>query len=505
MMADVARSTIRIQAFVRKELVEIVRQPRLVVTLVLGPFLILLLFGAGLRDEDPPVQAAIVAPEGGRLTALAQRFADTSSRRLNITDISDDEQAALERLRRGQLDIVVVFPDDPTGSVRQGEQAVITLYHNYIDPIETRAVEISTEQAAEAINEQVSRALVVEAQQLASDVQERVGSAQDRVVAFREAAAAGDAAEASAQLELLDADLSAVRSGLGITAGALQRLDRQVGTGSDSRPAALRLFAEATRGAEGLANAPAAAVAPAALDELTADLDRLGVAVAALRALPADVIVSPFAGIARRAAGIDIGLTGFYAPAVVVLLLQHLVVTFIGLSTVREEQLGTTELFRVAPLSTAELLAGKFLAYLLLGGGVSAVLVLLLVTGLGVPMLGSWWLLACSVVAVLSASIAMGFVIALLSGSDSQAVQYAMLALLSSIFFSGFILSSQRFVPALDALAHLLPATYGIAMLRGEMLRGSAAPVYLLGILAGMTVLLLGVAWVLLSRRLRRG
>ncbi|MDQ3343201.1 MAG: hypothetical protein M3524_06470, partial [Actinomycetota bacterium] len=107
-MADLARSAIRIQAFVRKELVEIVRQPRLVVTLVLGPFLILLLFGAGLRDEDPPVQAAIVAPEGGRLTALAQRFADTSSRRLNITDISDDEQGALERLRRGQLDIVVV-------------------------------------------------------------------------------------------------------------------------------------------------------------------------------------------------------------------------------------------------------------------------------------------------------------------------------------------------------------------------------------------------------------
>jgi ABC-2 type transport system permease protein len=292
---------------------------------------------------------------------------------------------------------------------------------------------------------------------------------------------------------------------MGITAGALQRLDRQVGTGVDSRPAALRLLAEATQGAEGLADAPAEAVPTAALDELTADLNRLGVAVAALRALPADVIVSPFTGTARRVAGVAVGLTGFYAPAVVVLLLQHLVVTFIGLSTVREEQLGTTELFRVAPLSTAELLAGKFLAYLLLGGGVSAVLVLLLVTGLGVPMLGSWWLLACSVVAVLSASIAMGFVIALLSGSDSQAVQYAMLALLSSIFFSGFILSSQRFVPALDALAHLLPATYGIAMLRGEMLRGSAAPVYLLGILAGMTVLLLGVAWVLLSRRLRRG
>ena len=40
----VTRILIRISAFLRKEIVEIMRQPMLVLTLVLGPFLILLFF-----------------------------------------------------------------------------------------------------------------------------------------------------------------------------------------------------------------------------------------------------------------------------------------------------------------------------------------------------------------------------------------------------------------------------------------------------------------------------
>jgi len=42
-------SLIRIGAFARKEMTEILRQPRLLLTLILGPFLILLLFGIGYK------------------------------------------------------------------------------------------------------------------------------------------------------------------------------------------------------------------------------------------------------------------------------------------------------------------------------------------------------------------------------------------------------------------------------------------------------------------------
>jgi ABC-2 type transport system permease protein len=234
-------------------------------------------------------------------------------------------------------------------------------------------------------------------------------------------------------------------------------------------------------------------------------LDRAGGLLARFEALDAELLVSPFTGRVQRVSGDAVRLTDFYAPAVLVLLVQHMVVTFIGLSVVREEELGTTELFRVAPVSVGEILLGKTLAYLLLGGVVAAVLVGLLVVGLGVPMLGSWPLLAVGVAAALLAAIGLAFVVALAARSDSQAVQYAMLVLLASIFFSGFILSLDRFVPAVTFLASALPATHAIRLLRGIMLRGSAMPAVLVATLAGFAAVLLAVSWAMLRRRLARG
>ncbi|MGH3112684.1 MAG: hypothetical protein ACRDOP_04365 [Gaiellaceae bacterium] len=66
----------------------------------------------------------------------------------------------------------------------------------------------------------------------------------------------------------------------------------------------------------------------------------------------------------------------------------------------------------------------------------------LLVYALGVPLLGSWALLVTVVAALLFTSIGVGFLIALVSKSDSQAVQYAMIVLLAGIFFSSFLLTS---------------------------------------------------------------
>ena len=45
-------ASIRSSSFLRKEIYEILRQPRLVATLVLGPFLILFLFGIGYRAQQ---------------------------------------------------------------------------------------------------------------------------------------------------------------------------------------------------------------------------------------------------------------------------------------------------------------------------------------------------------------------------------------------------------------------------------------------------------------------
>ena len=51
-MGNFFRSIIRASSFFRKEIFEILRQPRLVATLVLGPFFILFIFGIGYRNQS---------------------------------------------------------------------------------------------------------------------------------------------------------------------------------------------------------------------------------------------------------------------------------------------------------------------------------------------------------------------------------------------------------------------------------------------------------------------
>ena len=55
--------------------------------------------------------------------------------------------------------------------------------------------------------------------------------------------------------------------------------------------------------------------------------------------------------------------TSFYAPGVLVLLLQHIAITLAALSMVRERLLGTIELFRVSPVRPGEIIAGKYIGF----------------------------------------------------------------------------------------------------------------------------------------------
>jgi ABC-2 type transport system permease protein len=52
----------RILAFVGKELVETIRRPGAIVSLVLGPFLIMALFGVGFDGIRRPLETIVVAP-----------------------------------------------------------------------------------------------------------------------------------------------------------------------------------------------------------------------------------------------------------------------------------------------------------------------------------------------------------------------------------------------------------------------------------------------------------
>ena len=60
---------VRLMAFVGKEIIETMRRPGAILSLILGPFLIMAVFGLGYSGFKRPLETVIVAPPTSGLPA----------------------------------------------------------------------------------------------------------------------------------------------------------------------------------------------------------------------------------------------------------------------------------------------------------------------------------------------------------------------------------------------------------------------------------------------------
>jgi ABC-2 type transport system permease protein len=503
-LEGVWQAIIRTFAFITKEIRTIIHQPRLVFTLILGPFLILLLFGVGYRNTTRTLHTLYVVPEGSPIEGFVEQYAQSLGDRITFAGITHDADEADAKLRTRQVDLVVVTPADPMTDWQGDEQSVFTLYHGEIDPIEATYVEIIGQRYAEAINREVLALAVEQSQGQADEWVAGVSRAKEMAGTVRAAMDAGDqlrAQDSAASLrQELDVLTVAVGSGLALVNGLAQT------SGGGDNTAALLAELESLQANAGAmsdsANNNALAEGATQAAEVEASLTQLDGLLTQFQALDARVVVAPFRSESVSITAVDIEPMHFYVPGVIALLLQHLAITLAGLSIIQEKDRGAMELFRAAPVSAFEMLVGKYSSYILLIGGVAAVLTALIVLVLGVPQLGTWGNYVLIVLAVLLASLGVGFHISLSARSDSQAVQYGMLTLLAAIFFSGFFLPLYRLVPAVRALSWLLPATYGTVLLQDQMLRGQPPQALLLGALLVFGGVLFLLAWWRLGRQM---
>jgi ABC-2 type transport system permease protein len=109
--------------------------------------------------------------------------------------------------------------------------------------------------------------------------------------------------------------------------------------------------------------------------------------------------------------------------------------------------------------------------------------------------LGSLWLYALAVLLLIFAALGLGFLISSFANSDSQAIQFAMVWLLASIFFSGFFLPLYRLWWPAQTVSWAMPATYGIKIFEDIMLRGVQPEMWMLWVLAGAGLILFLVNW----------
>jgi len=435
-MIRIFKFLIRISSFLGKEMTEIFRQPRLILTLVLGPFLIMFLFGLASPDQGRTLKTTFVVTDPNSFKEEIDAFTRSFSSSLVNYVIESDKEQALAKLDLNQTDMVIVVPDVPLKTIQNNQQAEFLIFHNEIDPFQIGYINSVARIYVDEINRQFLESMVEQEQ--------------------------GDSASLQSNLETAIIKIQTLRQ-------AIPPEDVNVATQAAG---------------------------------LEKDLTGLYEKLTTFRTLASGVLVNPFSAEISGLSDIQLTVIGFFAPAVIVLLLQHFSITFASLSIVRETRSGIMELFKVAPITAFETLVGKYLSYMFFEIILAGVITALAVWLLKIPVLGHWQDYVFAVVVLLFTSLGVGFLISLISETDTQAVQYSMLLLLASIFFSGFFLDLRLMKEPITFLAWSLPATYGIRMLQDIMLRGSSAPALVFLGITIMGIVLFLIDWILLRKKM---
>jgi ABC-2 type transport system permease protein len=389
---------IRLLAFIGKEMAETLRRPGAVVSLVLGPFLIMALFGLGYDGVRRPLETIVVLQPSSGLASDAATYQRLAGGGLDIVEVTPDRAAAEARLEAGDVDVVIVAPPEPEDDFLAGRQSVLEVLVNAVDPIAAANAGFLAAGLSSAVNREIVERVVEEGQ------------------------------------------------------------DYAMAQGEGS----------------------AAQISP-------------------------EIVASPTRAELENVAPSTPGVLSYFGPAVLALILQHVAVSLVALSLVRERMTGVMELFRIAPVSTVEVLVGKMLAFGLIAGGIAAMTVALLVGVFRIPMLADPWMIVGVIALLLAASLGIGALIAVVSDSERQAVQLSLLLLLASVFFSGFVLAIEEFSTPVRAIAALLPVTHGIRLLQDLMLRGAVTQAWGAVALVLIALTTSWASWVLLRRGMSRG
>ena len=161
-------------------------------------------------------------------------------------------------------------------------------------------------------------------------------------------------------------------------------------------------------------------------------------------------------------------------PGLMGVILTMTMILFTAVAIVRERERGNLELLINTPVTSAELMIGKVLPYILIG-----MLQLALILAVGrllfdVPVRGSIFDLYLAAFAFIAANLALGLLISTAARTQFQAMQMTVFILLPSILLSGFMFPFDGMPRVAQWIGEVLPNTHFIRLTRGIMLRDAA-------------------------------
>ena len=310
----IAKAVTRILAFLGKELVEVARRPGALMSLILGPFLIMAVFGIGYSGFKRPLNTVVVVPSETGLPTDPAYYENVAGAGIKVIEVTEDTSKLDQQLSDGTIDLAVIAPPDTQQKLESGQQSVIEVRVDASDPLDGNYATLMADQVSNHVNREL----------------------------IRRAAEQGQAQ-------------------LGPQAGQI----------------------------------------------------------------PPEIIASPTRAEVNNIAPVQPTVVEYFGPAVLALILQHMAVSLIALSVIRERTTGMIELFRISPVSAWEIVSGKIIGFGALAGAIAAITIALMVLGLNVPNIGSGLALGGVVALLVLASLGLGMLIAAgvgLGASDRAAV-----------------------------------------------------------------------------------
>src|SRR5215204_1234743 len=196
------KALIRISSFVGKELTEILRQPKLILTLVLGPFLIMSLFGLAYPDKGRALRTTFVAADPAAFQEQIKLFTETYSSTILDQGLETNKELAMAKLARSETDIVIVIPEEQLEAIQNNQQAKFQFYHNEVDPAQIGYIQAVARIYVDEINRQILQLVAEQGQADSGSVQMELETAIAKTQALRQVIPPADVTTSTQAAEL---------------------------------------------------------------------------------------------------------------------------------------------------------------------------------------------------------------------------------------------------------------------------------------------------------------
>ena len=192
-------------------------------------------------------------------------------------------------------------------------------------------------------------------------------------------------------------------------------------------------------------------------------------------------------------------------PGMIVLILMLFPAILGALVVVREKEAGTIFNFYSSPAARWEILLGKALPYIAVAFLDYLIIYAMSLWLFQVRFAGSFWVLSTGALLYSACTIGIGVMFSVLMRTQLAAMLITFLATMTPAFnYSGFTSPVASMDATGQLIAHLIPATYFMGMVRGVYLKGLGFDFFWPDILAltAYALMVYGLAWLFLKKRI---